>query len=737
MSKQLFLLTSFVLVLALTGTNVVLGDVVWEGTIATYLDDVEEDVSGGIDSSSSDLELPYEGTGQSTLQVIGIRFPNVIVPRGAAITNAYVEFMCDETKGGTEHVSLIIEGDLSPDAAEFSSNTHDVTNRPKTTAQVVWDVANWTAEGELYKTVNIAPVIQEILSQSGWVSGNALVIVIRDNPANPSLGVRCAEAEPGDGSAMLHIEWSRKYAKNPNPNHGQTDVPRDLVLSWTPGEDTVPVNGHKVYFSENFDDVKNGIGGITLSDARYAPTQDLAMATTYYWRVDQVTPDNTVYEGRVWSFTTEVSTYAIENITVTASSTGQAEMGPENTINGSGLDDNDLHSTDETDMWLSGMEPLGGWIQYEFESVCKMVEMWVWNSNQTVEPLVGFGFKDVTVEYSTNGTDWTTLAGVTQFAQAPGTPGYEHNITVDFGSAAAKYVKITVASNWGGILPQYGLSEVRFVQIPVSARVPNPDSGATGVPLDVVLDWAAGREGVTHDVHFGDDRQAVIDSTTPVATVTESNHGPLDLDLSKTYYWRVDEINEAATPTMWPGALWSFTTTDHLVVDDFESYNDLEPAHPKSNRIFNVWIDGYEVPTNGSLVGYENPPFAEQTIVHGGVQSMPFFYSNTGGAAYSEAERTFVVPQNWTASGVQTLVLYFHGTEGNTGQLYVKANGSKVAYGGDAGDVAKPQWNQWSIDLASFGAGLQNITTLAIGVDGNGASGTLYVDGIGLYVLAP
>ncbi len=737
MSKQLFLLTSFVLVLALAGTNVVLGDVVWEGTIATYLDDVEEDVSGGIDSSSSDLELPYEGTGQSTLQVIGIRFPNVIVPRGAAITNAYVEFMCDETKGGTEHVSLIIEGDLSPDAAEFSSNTHDVTNRPKTTAQVVWDVANWTAEGELYKTVNIAPVIQEILSQSGWVSGNALVIAIRDNPANPSLGVRCAEGEPGDGSAMLHIEWSRKYAKNPNPNHGQTDVPRDLVLSWTPGEDTVPVNGHKVYFSGNFDDVKNGIGGITLSDARYAPTQDLAMATTYYWRVDQVTPDNTVYEGRVWSFTTEVSTYAIENITVTASSTGQAEMGPENIINGSGLDDNDLHSTDETDMWLSGMEPLGGWIQYEFESVCKMVEMWVWNSNQTVEPLVGFGFKDVTVEYSTNGTDWTTLAGVTQFAQAPGVAGYQHNITVDFGSAAAKYVMITAASNWGGMMPQYGLSEVRFVQIPVSARVPNPDSGATGVPLDVVLDWAAGREGVTHDVHFGDDRQAVIDSTTPVATVTESNHGPLDLDLSKTYYWRVDEINEAATPTMWPGALWSFTTTDHLVVDDFESYNDLEPAHPKSNRIFNVWIDGYEVPTNGSLVGYENPPFAEQTIVHGGEQAMPLFYNNTDGAAYSEAERTFAVPQNWTASGVTTLVLYFHGTEGNTGQLYVKANGSKVAYGGDAGDVAKPQWNQWSIDLASFGAGLQNITTLAIGVDGNGASGTLYVDGIGLYVLAP
>ncbi|UCE46457.1 MAG: hypothetical protein JSW47_12640, partial [Phycisphaerales bacterium] len=82
-------------------------------------------------------------------------------------------------------------------------------------------------------------------------------------------------------------------------------------------------------------------------------------------------------------------------------------------------------------------------------------------------------------------------------------------------------------------------------------------------------------------------------------------------------------------------------------------------------------------------------------------------------------------------------VLYFHGTEGNTGQLYVKVNGSKVVYGGDAGDIAKPQWNQWSIDLASLGTGLQNVTKLAIGIDGNGASGTLYVDDIGLYRLAP
>jgi hypothetical protein len=188
---------------------------------------------------------------------------------------------------------------------------------------------------------------------------------------------------------------------------------------------------------------------------------------------------------------------------------------------------------------------------------------------------------------------------------------------------------------------------------------------------------------------------------------------------------------------MWQGDVWNFTTQEYFVVDDFESYNDLDTTDPQSNRIFLTWIDGYGVPTNGSLVGYENPPFCEQTIVHGGKQSMPLAYSNTEGAAYSEAERTFAVGQNWTKAGSQTLVLYFYGTAGNTGQLYVKVNGSKVIYGGDAGDITKVQWQQWNIALPSLGVNLQNVTKLSIGIDGNGASGKLYFDDIRLYRLAP
>jgi hypothetical protein len=536
---------------------------------------------------------------------------------------------------------------------------------------------------------------------------------------------------------MEHLVFPVENASNPDPADQATDVPRDVVLSWTSGKFAPPVNGHTVYLSENFDDVKNGVGGITQSATSYDSGR-LDLGTTYYWRVDEVNnvnPDSP-WTGDVWSFTTEPIGYPIENITATASSAHQADMGPENTLNGSGLDANDLHSIEASDMWLSSSEPLGAWIQYELDKVYKLHEMWIWNSNQAIESLVGFGLKGVTIEHSTNGIDWTTLAGVSEFAQAPGAAGYAHNTTVGFGGATAKYVRLTANSNWG-FLPQFGLSEVRFLYIPIRAREPSPDSGAADVDPDVVLSFRAGREAATHDVYFSTDEQSVIDGTAPATTMTEAGYGPLSLDLGKTYYWKVNEVNEAETPMTLEGDIWNFTTREFLVVDDFESYNDLDPDDPESRRIFNAWIDGYEQSANGSIVGYAAAPFAEQSIVHSGRQSMPLAYDNTGGAAYSETERTFAVGQNWTKASAATFVLYFHGAEGNTGQLYVKVDGSKVVYDGDAGDIAKVEWKQWNIDLASLGAGVQNVTKLAIGIDGNSASGTLYVDDVRLYRLAP
>jgi hypothetical protein len=256
--------------------------------------------------------------------------------------------------------------------------------------------------------------------------------------------------------------------------------------------------------------------------------------------------------------------------------------------------------------------------------------------------------------------------------------------------------------------------------------------------VDVTLGFRAGREADKHNVYLSTDEQAVIDGNAPVTTVTEASHGPLSLDLGTTYYWKINEVNDAETTTTWQGDLWNFTTQDFFVVDGFEDYNDYPP-----DEIWSTWVDGYGVSANGATVGYPNPVwnldehYVETTIVHGGSQAMPFFYDNTGGATYSEGERTFAVPQDWAKAGVQALVLYFYGTPGNTGQLYVKVNGSKVVYDGDAADITKPRWKQWNIDLASLGVDLQSVTTLGIGIDGSGAGGTLYVDDVRLYRLVP
>ena len=534
-----------------------------------------------------------------------------------------------------------------------------------------------------------------------------------------------------------------ELAADPIPATEARDVPRDAVLSWSPGE---YADTHNVYFGMDLVDVNDASvsdsRGVLVSERQAGTTYDPGrreFGTTYYWRIDEVNAPPTsdvVFKGDVWSFTTERFAYPVQGITATASSSEEAK-GPENTVNASGLDANDLHSLEPTDMWLSSTEPLGVWIEFQFDKVYKLHQMWVWNSNQSLERVIGLGFKDVTIEYSVNGTDYTTLSTTAEFARASGADGYAHNTTIDFNGLTAKYVRLTSNSNWGGIMPQYGLSEVRFFYIPVRAREPNPDSGATDVDVDVVLGFRAGREAAQHDMYFSSNEQAVIDGNASVISVTETSYGPLSLDLDQTYYWKINEVNMAETPSTFEGDLWNFTTREFLIVDDFESYNDLDTTYPESNRIFNVWIDGYGIATNGSLVGYGSSPFCEKTIVHSGTQSMPFFYSNTGGAAYSEAELPLSPAQNWTEAQVKTLAVHFHGAEGNTGQLYVKINGTKVPYDGQASNLALTGWQAWNIDLASSGASLQNVTKLAVGIDGNGASGTLLFDDIRLYRLAP
>jgi hypothetical protein len=70
--------------------------------------------------------------------------------------------------------------------------------------------------------------------------------------------------------------------------------------------------------------------------------------------VDEVEADGaTVHQGTVWSFTIEPEGYPIQTVTATATSSNNKDMGPEKTVNRSGLNADDQHSTDGKAMWLS------------------------------------------------------------------------------------------------------------------------------------------------------------------------------------------------------------------------------------------------------------------------------------------------------------------------------------------------------------------------------------------------
>lgn len=598
-------------------------------------------------------------------------------------------------------------------------------------------IAHWNAGVEYYPS-------------SGQIAGGPRVF----------FGMRTDEFFPfvnDDGKKMLKnsilmllgLLGGPSIASSPSPAAAEADVARDVVLAWTPGQ---KADKHDVYFGTRFADVNNASRANPLgvlrsqgqSSSTYDPVGLLDFGQTYYWRIDEITapPNSTVSKGDIWSFTVELFAFPAKGVIATASSSS-AGRGPENTVNGSGLDADDLHSTEDGAMWLSvlnGVQPT--WIQYEFDKLYELQEMWVWNHNGAYEQTIGIGAKDVSVEYSLDGAGYETLGASREFARAPGAPGYAHNTTVDFAGTPAKYVRLTINSNWGGIFTQYGLSEVRFFYIPTHARKPSPDSGATDVGLDPVLTWRAGREAATHKVFFSTDQQAVADGTAPAVVMTEASYSPLSLDLGTTYYWRVAEANDLQTPSTWEGDVWNFTTDEYLVVDDFESYNDIAEGQQGSHPVYLTWVDGFGTTTNGSTIGYSEAfqPSMETGIVHGGNQSVPLVYDNSvaGLSEVSVSPAGLPIGGSWTKGSPQKLVLWFYGDPGNavTERMYVKVNGVKVAYPGAATDIAEAAWRSFSIDLAALGINLGNVTQLTIGFERTGASGgtgIVLIDDISLY----
>jgi regulation of enolase protein 1 (concanavalin A-like superfamily) len=237
---------------------------------------------------------------------------------------------------------------------------------------------------------------------------------------------------------------------------------------------------------------------------------------------------------------------------------------------------------------------------------------------------------------------------------------------------------------------------------PLPARKPHPaNKSLTDVEKALPLSWTPGENAAQHDVYLG--TNALVVEGTDTSDTTGIYRGrqdpnsyspPAGLEPGTTYYWRVDEINTDGTISI--GRIWSFTVASYLIVDDFEDYDDI------NNLIYYIWAD-YYVNNTGMTVGHLPPiapPYAEQTVIHGGVQSMYMHYDNDGTInegtnferggtlLYSEAERVWPNPQDWTRGGANALTLWFRGLPGSLGSFTPGPPITMTAVGADIGGNA-------------------------------------------------
>jgi hypothetical protein len=490
-------------------------------------------------------------------------------------------------------------------------------------------------------------------------------------------------------------------AYDPTPADGAVFRYLWVTLGWSPGEAAV---SHDVYFGSNLDNVSDGTGETFqgnqtlpyfVAGTPESPYPDtLVPDTTYYWRIDEVEADGTtIHTGNVWSFT----------------------LPPRTAYDPDPADGTEFVDPNAQLSWTAGFD-------------AKLHTVYL-----------GDNFDDV------NSAAGGSLRGGTTYS--PGTLELEkvYYWRVDEFDTVDTYE-----------------GDVWAFSTPGAVGNPSPANGAAGVQMTATLSWTPGDSATSHEVYLGTDKDAVRNATTasPEYKASRSlgseSYDPGKLAWHTAYYWRVDGINNANPSSPWPGNVWSFTTADFIVVDDFEAYD-------ANNPIWENWLDGAGFgeqgtpgynPGNGTgaAAGDESTASTcEEVIVHGGGQSMPYSYNNsgsTGKALYSEAELTLSYPhaRNWTEQGVTELSLWFHGDPANDPErMYVAISNNTglfaVVYHDDTNATATNTWTQWVIPLQAFAdkdIGLTNVDMIAIGFGTKGnmtipdGAGKMYFDDIRL-----
>jgi hypothetical protein len=524
-------------------------------------------------------------------------------------------------------------------------------------------------------------------------------------------------------------------AFQPNPADGVKFIATDVTLSWMAG---LRAKLHHVYFGDDPDVVASAAGALPQATTTYTPGP-LELEKTYYWRVDEF--DGAVtHKGNVWSFTT-LPDIPIADPSLVGWWKLDEGMG-QVAVDWSGQGNHGMLQGDP--QWAPGQ--VGGALEFDGDgdfvdcgknsifnietnisvmSWIKVQELtkswqaivtqgdnsWRLHRSGSTDNIAwgtsGLDPTDITGSINVNDGQWHHVAGVYDGSQkilyVDGNLDASANAT---GSIDSSTYRVHIGENaqstgrhWAGLIDDVRIytralaaEEIKEAMRGELELAWNPSPGNGSIPYiaeATPLTWSPGDFAAEHDVYFGTDRGAVDDADASDTTgIYRGRQGGTSYTPPEgvewgggPYYWRIDEVNTDATISK--GRIWTFMVLDFLLVEDFESYTDDDVA---GEAIWQHWIDGFGIADNGSQVGYLLPPYAEQTIIHGGRQSMPLLYNNTDGATNSEATLTLTAPRDWTEEGVGELSLWFHGlpgsvgsfTEGPTGTYTMTGSGTDI-----------------------------------------------------------
>jgi len=429
------------------------------------------------------------------------------------------------------------------------------------------------------------------------------------------------------------------YALGPSPKDGALYAATWATISWRAGDFAV---SHDVYVGDNFDDVNEAtrdsdlfrgnqdLEYIIVGFAGYPYPDGLIPGTTYYWRIDEVNDaePNSPWKGQVWSFS----------------------IPPKTAYSPNPADDAEFVDLDVQLKWTAG-----------------------------------FGAK---LHYIVFGEDFDEVSNA--MGRPYGTTTYNPG---PLKLAKTYYWRVDESDGFDTYKGQ-----VWSFTTTGAVSGPSPSDGEVDVKPSIVLSWDAGAVAASHEVYFGTDSDAVADAT-PASpeykgskALGEESYDPGKLTLNATYYWRIDEVNNASPDSPWVGNVWSFTTGNFFVIDDFEMYD------ANDNQIWYSWHDGlgygaigsdpyFAGNGTGAAVGDEiTLSYTEETIVHGGLQSMPVAYDNNkqGYSMYSEVEYTLAAQRNWTEQGVTELSLWFRGYPASVGSFVEGPAGTYTMTGSGA-----------------------------------------------------